>query len=147
MLTEDFVKDKASILRFKRFVYISSKLRQHFVKEQHLLSAHGHQGIARTFERIARDYYFLGMRKYIEKVMGKCDLCARSKANRHAPYGLLQSLLTADRVWKSIAFDFIVKLSPSKELMTRTKFDAIWVVTDLCIKFEHFVSYKEGSNA
>ncbi len=145
--TEDFVQDEAGILRFKGLVYIPSKLRQHFVKEQHSLPAHGHQGVARTFERIARDYYFPGMRKHVERIVGGCDLCAKSKASRHAPYGLLQSPPTANRAWKSIAFDFIVKLPLSKEPMTGTKFDSIWVVTDLCTKFGHFVPYKEGSNA
>ena len=96
-LTRDFVKNKANILCFKRFVYIPSKLKQHFVKEQHLLPAYKHQGIARIFERITKDYYFLKIKKHIKKVIGKCNLCARSKANKYAPYGLLQSLPITDK--------------------------------------------------
>jgi len=87
--TKDFAQDETGIFYFKGLVYIPSKIRQYFVKEQHSLLAHGHQGISRTFERIARDYYFPGMRRHIKRVIGECDLYAKSKSNRHAPYGFL----------------------------------------------------------
>lgn len=145
--TDDFTKDEDGLLRFKGLVYIPSNIRRAFVTEQHSLPAHGHQGIARTFERMARDYYFPGMRKQIETVIGECDICAKSKSERHAPYGLLKSPAVSTRAWESIAFDFVVKLPLSKEPMTNVAFDAIWVVTDLLTKYGYFVPYKEGSNA
>ena len=86
---KDFFLDNNDILRFKGLVYILAKLKRSFVKEQHSLPAYRHQGISRTFDKIARDYYFLGMRKYIEVVIGEYDLYAKSKSNRHAPYRLL----------------------------------------------------------
>jgi len=87
------------------------------------------------------------MRKYIETVIGECDLCNRSKSNRYVPYGLLQSPATPRQAWNSIAFDFIVKLPLSKELMTKVIYDSIWVVTDRVTKYRHFVPYKESSDA
>jgi hypothetical protein len=145
--TTDFLVDQQGILRFKGLVYIPTRMRQDFVQNQHALPAHGHQGIARTFERLARDYYFPGMRKIVETVVGECVLCSKSKTNRHAPYGLLQPPPTPDKAWKSIAFDFIVKLPPSKEPMTKVAYDSIWVVTDRLTKYGYFIPYKESSDA
>lgn len=145
--TTEFTIDQQKLLRFKGLVYIPSGMRKEFVREQHSLPAHGHQGIEKTFDRLARDYYFPGMRKHIEKIVTECDTCNKSKANRHAPYGLLQPPPTPGKAWKSIAFDFIVKLPPSKEPMTGTTYDSIWVVTDRLTKYGHFMPYKESSTA
>jgi hypothetical protein len=70
-------------------VYILSGIRKEFVQEQHLLLAYGYQGIARTFDRLAKDYYFLGIRKYIEKIVSEYNLCNKSKSSRHVLYRLL----------------------------------------------------------
>ena len=145
--TDGFAIDLQGLLRFKGLVYIPSGIRKQFVREQHSLPAHGHQGIARTFERLANDYYFPGMRKHVETVVTECDLCNKSKSNRHAPYGLLQPPPVPIGAWKSIAFDFVVKLPPSKEPMTKVTYDSIWVVTDRLTKYGHFVPYKESSDA
>jgi hypothetical protein len=90
--TEQFTLDEQGLIRFKGLVYVPTSVRKELVREQHSLPAHGHQGIARTFERLARNYYFPGMRKYVETEVLECDLCNKSKASRHVPYGLLQSL-------------------------------------------------------
>jgi RNase H-like domain found in reverse transcriptase/Reverse transcriptase (RNA-dependent DNA polymerase)/Integrase zinc binding domain/Chromo (CHRromatin Organisation MOdifier) domain len=145
--THDFALDQQGILRFKGLVYIPSRIRTAFIQEQHSLPAHGHQGIAKTFERLARDYYFPEMRKKVEKIVSECDLCNKSKASRHSPYGLIRSPPVPGRAWKSIAFDFVVKLPPSREPMTKVVYDSIWVVTDRTTKYGHFVPYKEASDA
>jgi transposase InsO family protein len=43
--------------------------------------------------------------------------------------------------------DFIVKLPPSKEPMTSTIYDSIWVVVDKLTKYAYFIPYKEASTA
>jgi hypothetical protein len=143
----DFLIDEQGLIRFKGLVYVPSKLRCQLVQEQHSLPAHGHQGIAKTFERIARNYYFPGLRKQVEKVVLECDICCKSKSNRHSPYGLLKSPPTPNGAWKSIALDFIVKLPPSKEPMTNVVYDSILVITDRLTKYGHFIPYKEASDA
>lgn len=77
----------------------------------------------------------------------ECDICQKSKLNRHTPYRLLKSPPTPNRVWSSIALDFIVKLPPSKEPMIGFVSDSIIVVTDRLTKYRHFVLYKEASDA
>ncbi|SOV08973.1 uncharacterized protein UDID_18215 [Ustilago sp. UG-2017a] len=60
---------------------------------------------------------------------GSCPVCARYKAPRHRPYGLLQPLATPDRPWGSISLDFIEGLPPSRN------YDSILVIVDRLTKF------------
>ena len=87
------------------------------------------------------------MRKQVETTVSECNLCNKSKSGRHAPYGLIKSPDTPNRAWKSVAFDFIVKLPPSKEPIIHTIYDSIWVVTDRTTKYGYFLLYKESSTA
>ena len=146
-ISGSFSKDNQGILRFKGLVYVPTTLRKEFVREQHSLPAHGHQGVKRTFERMSRDYYFPGMRKAIETEIMECNECNKSKATHHAPYGLLKSPKVADKAWKSVAMDFIVKLPPSREPLTNIRYDAILVITCRNSKYGYFIPYKEGSTA
>ncbi|SOV07292.1 uncharacterized protein UDID_18776 [Ustilago sp. UG-2017a] len=57
------------------------------------------------------------------------EVCARYKAPRHRPYGLLQPLATPDRPWGSISLDFIEGLPPSRN------YDSILVIVDRLTKF------------
>ncbi len=43
--------------------------------------------------------------------------------------------------------NFIVKLSKSKERVTRTMYDSILMITDRLIKYEYFLSYKKATFA
>ncbi|GFS66858.1 retrovirus-related Pol polyprotein from transposon 17.6 [Trichonephila clavipes] len=51
----------------------------------------GHYGEEGTFQKIARRYYWTGMRKYISDYIKKCPECARFKATNQKPAGLLRT--------------------------------------------------------
>ena len=87
------------------------------------------------------------MRKYIEEEIKKYADYQRNKAARHKPYGLIHSPKAPTGAWKSIALDFIVKLSASKEVITGVVYDSVLVVTDRLTKYAHFISYKKDSTA
>jgi len=59
----------------------------------------------------------------------------------------LKSLSTSDYAWKSIALNFIIKLSKSKERVTRIMYDSILMITDRLIKYRYFLSYKKATFA
>jgi hypothetical protein len=59
----------------------------------------------------------------------------------------LKLLAFPDRPWKSIAWDFIVKLPKSKERLTGTCYDTILVINDRLTKMAYFVPYKGASDA
>ena len=94
----DFAIDEQGLIRFKGLVYVPNKMRRPLTQEQHSLPAYNHQGVTRTFDRIARHYYFPGLRKQVETVVRECDICQKSKSNRYTPYGLLKSPPTPSRV-------------------------------------------------
>ena len=108
---------------------------------------HEHQDSSKIIERISRIYYFSKIRKQIENIIRKCDICIWMKHRRHRLYELLKSFSTSNRAWKSIALNFIVKLSKSKKKVTRTMYDSILMITDRLIKYEYFLSYKKATFA
>src|SRR3989440_492878 len=140
-------KDNQGTLMWDGLVYVPTKLRKQLVKELHEEPSNGHPGIERTVERVTRDYFFPGLWTTVKKIVQECDICARTKAARHAPYGHLQSINPPEGAWKGIAFDFIIKLPLSKEPMTNTIYDSVWVVTDRLTKLAYFIPYKESSTA
>jgi hypothetical protein len=62
-----------------------------------------------------------------------CTTCARSKAKRHKPYGLLHQLPVPLRPWESISMEFIKQLPDSKG------FTAILVVVNHFTKQALFI--------
>ncbi|SOV05792.1 uncharacterized protein UDID_18521 [Ustilago sp. UG-2017a] len=89
----------------------------------------GHVGWDATIKSAQRHYWWPNMSAWIADYVASCQVCARYKAPRHRPYGLLQPLATPDRPWGSISLDFIEGLPPSKG------YDSILVIVDRLTKF------------
>ena len=101
----------------------------------------GHHGRSKTFELIARDFVWPGMRKMIYDYVDACAICQQSKSRRRKPYGLLTPLPIPSRPWKDISMDFITKLPKSGV------FDSVLVVVDRFSKMSHFIPCVESLNA
>jgi len=98
-------------------------------------------------ERLARTYYFLGIRKTVEEIIGNCDTCIRNKLSRHAPYGLMKSPDTPARAWKSIALNFITELPLSTDPTIGIEYDAILVITNRLTKYAYFLPWRTTATA
>jgi hypothetical protein len=144
---DDNISIQDGLILWRGLVYIPVRLRERISQEIHEEPTSGHQGIERTIERITRNYYFPGLRKTVEKIIQECDICKRSKHERHASYGKMTHIQTPDKPWKSISFDWITKLPRSHEPMSRTEYDSIWVITDRLTKYAYFLPYRESSTA
>ena len=116
-------------------------LKLQILQDKHDSPLSGHQGLAKTFELISREFYWPELRKDTLKYVQSCDVCQRTKTPRHLPYGLLQPLEIADTPWASISMDFIVKLPLSQN------FDSILVVVDRLTKMSHFIPCREAMAA
>ena len=90
-----------------------------------MLLAYRHQGIAKTFERIARDYYVLRLRTIVEEIVNNCNLYQKTKESNYTPQGLLQPNKVPNWPWEIITIDFITKLLLSKEPFTRVTYNTI----------------------
>ncbi|SOV07855.1 uncharacterized protein UDID_19598 [Ustilago sp. UG-2017a] len=89
----------------------------------------GHVGRDATIKAAQRHYWWPSMTAWIADYVASCPVCARYKAPRHCPYGLLQPLATPDRPWGSISLGFIEGLPPSRD------YDSILVIVDRLTKF------------
>ncbi len=135
------------ILTFQDLIYVSTRCRQEIISDYHESMIHEHQNSNKIIERIFRIYYFFKIRKQIENIIRKCNICIWMKHSWHKSYELLKSFSTSDHAWKSIALNFIVKLSKLKERVIRTMYNFILMITDKLIKYEYFLSYKKATFA
>jgi hypothetical protein len=119
-----------------------------FLRDFHSHPLHGHQGVTKTMKRLLEQGYQIPrLRQEVEKTIKTCDLCMKTKSQRHKPYGTLQALPVAERPWGSITMDFITKLPLSEEPSTEAFYDSIMVIVDRLTKYSYYVPYKETNNA
>jgi hypothetical protein len=147
-VTNDLFLDKP--LRFWAYrnkAYVPSKHREALIKEFHASPAHGHQGIAKTYERFKRHFDFPGSKAAITTMIKDCEVCARTKASRHKPYGELQALPVPARAWASVTMDLIVKLPRSRDPVSNTSYDSILVIVERLTKYGRFVPINESHTA
>lgn len=99
-------------LQYRRAWYVPDldSLRLEILRTHHDVPSAGHPGRAKTFELVSREYYWPGMRKFVERYVRNCDTCRRTKAVRHAAYGVLKPLPFPRRPWEDVSVDFVVCL-------------------------------------
>jgi transposase InsO family protein len=137
----------ATLRRHNDKIWVPEASRHELVREIHAHPLHGHQGITKTLKRIQEHFDWEKSRETVEQVIKQCDLCAKTKARRHKPYGGLQPLPVAQRPWDSITMDFITKLPLSEEPSTGVFYDSVLVVVDRLTKFCYYIPYQEATDA
>ena len=130
--------ETAGRLRYRRKLYIpaSDDLHLHLLRQAPDAPAAGHSGCFKTLELIAREYFWPGMRKDVERNVWNCHPYRRSKASSQSPFGILKPNPVPDAPWQDLSMDFVVWLPESKG------YDAIWVVVDRLTKLHHMVPCK-----
>ena len=73
----------------------------------------GYFGIHKTYDLIARKYWFPRMRNRINHFVRTCNNCQRNKMERTPIRGLLEPLQISSQKWKSISIDWISGLPTS----------------------------------
>ena len=130
-------------LYFRGRLYIPDfdLLRLMILRSYHDSPSAGHPGVAKTFNLIAINYFWPGMREYIKQYIRHCHTCSRIKSSRHAPYGNLRPLSILDCPWNDLSMDFITGLPESNGC------NAILVVVDRLTKMAHFIPYRDSCSA
>ncbi|KAL4383207.1 hypothetical protein GQ457_15G011330 [Hibiscus cannabinus] len=109
-------------------------LRSLLLREYHQSVSGGHAGILRTFQRLAANFFWKGMRADVKKMVGECQDCQRMKSESLSPAGLLQPLPIPEQVFEDVSLDFINGLPRSNGK------EDIMVVVDRLTKYGHFFS-------
>ncbi|GFU95685.1 retrovirus-related Pol polyprotein from transposon 412 [Trichonephila clavipes] len=99
----------------------------------------GHYGEEGTFQKIARRYYWTGMRKYISDYIKKCPECARFKATNQKPAGLPRTPVYSQR-FEVIAIDLFGPLP-----QTDTGKQWIFIVEDCATKWVELFALSQAS--
>ncbi|GFV97435.1 retrovirus-related Pol polyprotein from transposon 412 [Trichonephila clavipes] len=99
----------------------------------------GHYGEEGTFQKIARRYYWTGMRKYISDYIKKCPECARFKATNQKSAGLLRTPVYSQR-FEVIAIDLFGPLP-----QTDTGKQWIFIVEDCATKWVELFVLSQAS--
>ncbi|GFU76711.1 transposon Tf2-8 polyprotein [Trichonephila clavipes] len=84
------------------------------LKNHHDAPMAGHYGAESTYTRIAKNYYWAGMTKYITDYVKNCPDCIKYKASNKKPSGLLETPVPAQR-FVTLAIDLFGPLPESKD--------------------------------
>ena len=123
--------DDEGLLRYQDRIWIPrcTALRQEIIMRNHDDVAAGHYGNTRTCEISRRKYWWQNMTSDVTTYIKSCDVCQRTKARRHKPYGEMQALQAPTRAWRDFSMDFVTDLPPSKTWEGKVV-DSVLVVVD-----------------
>jgi hypothetical protein len=125
---DQFEQQDGLLLRNNLIYVPEGPIRLKIMRECHDNTLAGHFRMARTHELVSRNYWWPKMNKLLREYVKSCDTCARSKAPRHRPFGLLQPLPTL-----GIYYNGLHHGPPT----VRAK-NSILVVVDRLTKMAHF---------
>ena len=143
---KEFERTSDNLILFKELVYVSEHQQKNIIQIYHDKLLRDHWGTHKTIEAIFWSYYFSHMRKKVQSYMNRCDLYYKTKFAKHRSYREMRTALTSSWLWASVVMNFIVKLSPSKKLLTKVIYDLILIIVNQLIKKVRFLPYKEASN-
>ena len=112
----------------------TGSLRTDLIRQCHDELTSGHFGSLKTYELLARSFYWPKMIRTVKRYVGTCDVCQRSKATNVATQGLFKPLPIPTGRWTDITLDFVGALPK-----TNSGFDTIMVVVDRLSKRAHFI--------
>jgi hypothetical protein len=82
--------DEDGIAYLHSLIYVPRVMHKEIIRMHYDLLMSRHQGIEKTHEQIARNYYMLNLQKEVTNYIKNCDSYQQNKLARHEPYGQMQ---------------------------------------------------------
>ena len=89
------------------------------------------------YRDLRRQYYWSGMKRYIEDFVRQCLTSQQVKAEHQKSAELLQPLEVAEWKWEHIMMDLVIHLP-----RIPWRHDAVWVIIDRLTKSGHFLAVR-----
>ena len=129
-------EDIEGVLQYGDLFYIPKIIWLKLISQHHDNFLGSHFEIDKTWELIARKYYWSMLCQDVEAYVKGCDICLTSKAIQHKVYRNLLALPVPTHRWKDLSMDFVTGLS----VLTVWKgesYDSILVIVDRLTKMVH----------
>jgi hypothetical protein len=121
--TPGWVEDDG-IWTFQGRVYIPEKLREQVLQQHHDGPMSGHPGRDKTIELVLQNYWWLEIRKDVERYIAGCSQCQWIKPCRTPAHTPLHPFLPPSRPWELVMLDIISPLPFS------LGFDTVLIIVD-----------------
>jgi transposase InsO family protein len=105
----------------------------------------GHLGNRKTVDGVRRYFWWGSLVGDVSEFCRTCEICARTKAKRQLPFGLLHTLPVPTRPWQMVACDFVGPLPKSK--YRGVVFDYLITFTCAHSKQCHLIRWHTTGNA
>ena len=134
-------EDIKHVLYYQSFSYILKVIRSELISRHYNNPHASHFGIEKTWELIARKYYWPMLQQDIEAYVKSCDVYLVLKAVGHKPYGDLQLLPVLTHWWKDLSIDFVTGL-PVLANEKVESYNSILVIVNRLTKMVYYIQFK-----
>lgn len=119
---------------------IPSNYRSEIMKQYHDVPTAGHYGSDRTYAKIAKKYYWVGMKADISEYIKNCVPCQKYKPTNLKPSGLLRTPTMAQR-FEVLSIDLFGPLIP-----TNTSNKWIFIITDTATRWTELFALQNATS-
>lgn len=127
-------------------LYLPEIIRTKLIKKHHDNPLAGYFGFKKTWELVARNYYWPTLQADVEAYVKECDICMASKAVKHKLYKDLELLPVPTYRWKDLFINFISGLPVSTNWKGKI-YNSILVIIDRLTKMIYYKPIKVTRNA
>ena len=129
------------VLHHQGLPYVPEIIRTKLISKHHDNPLAEHFGIKKTWELIARKYFWPSLRANVEAYVKRCDVYLALKAIRQKFYGDLHLLPIPTHQWKDLLMDFVTGLPVSVD-WKGDSYNSILIIIDQLAKMGHYEPVK-----
>jgi hypothetical protein len=131
---DNFYMMDGYLFKENRLCVLASSFGELLVRETYKGGLIGHFGVAKTLDILYGYFYWLEMKRDVQRIYEQCVACRKTKS-RVQPYELYTPLPVPIELWVDISMDFVLGLPRLKKGR-----DSIFIVIDRFSKMTYFIA-------